>query len=173
MALPEWGIQQLSKDHDRSAFDCGVCPLNEYIKQFALQHASKDISRSFVAITDSSPTQILGFFTLSMGSLDKENLPEKYQKKLPNFPIPIARIGRLAVDLNFQGNGLGEGLLMEALQRCFELSEKIGMLAVMVDAKDDNAKRFYLKYGFTELPDQPLSLFLPTSTIKSLFAIAI
>jgi len=87
---------------------------------------------------------------------------------LPNFPLPIARLARLAVDHRVQGQRLGETLLMDALYRCYRLSEQIGMIGVVVDAKHERAKRFYQRYEFEEFPDHPLTLWLPVQAIKEL-----
>ncbi len=164
----DWRIEPLAASHNRKDFDCGEPPLNDYLRQYARQHAASNVSRTFVAVSDADPAKILGYYTLSMGGLTKTNLPAALQKKLPNFPIPIARLGRLAVDDTAQGKGMGEDLLMHALHRCVALSDEIGMLAVVVDAKHDKARQFYLRYGFEELPDQPLVLFIAASTIQEL-----
>lgn len=164
----DWRIEPLAASHNRKDFDCEEPPLNNYLRQYACQHAASNVSRTFVATSDADPARILGYYTLSMGSLTKTNLPIALQKKLPNFPIPIARLGRLAVDVTAQGKGMGEDLLMHALRRCIALSDEIGMLAVVVDAKHDKAKQFYLRYGFEELPELPMVLFIAASTIQGL-----
>ncbi len=164
----DWRIEPLAASHNRKDFDCGESPLNDYLRQYARQHAASNVSRTFVAVSDVDPVKILGYYTLSMGSLTKANLPLALQKKLPNFPIPIARLGRLAVDVTAQGKGMGEDLLMHALRRCVALSNEFGMLAVVVDAKHDKARQFYLRYSFEELPDQPMVLFMAASTIQEL-----
>ncbi len=164
----DWRIEPLTASHNRKDFDCGEPPLNDYLRQYARQHAASNVSRTFVAVSDTDLFKILGYYTLSMGSLTKTNLPIALQKKLPNFPIPIARLGRLAVDISGQGKGIGEDLLMHAIHRCIALSDEIGMLAVVVDAKHDKAKQFYLRYGFAELSDLPLVLFIAASTIRDL-----
>lgn len=168
MTSQDWRIEPLSASHNRKVFDCGEPSLSEYLRQYACQHATSNVSRTFVAVTESDPGRILGYYTLSMGSLTRANLPTALQKKLPNFPIPVARLGRLAVDVSAQGKGMGEDLLMHALRRCIALSNEIGMLAVVVDAKHEKAKQFYLRYGFEELPDQPLLLFIAASTLQEL-----
>ncbi len=164
----DWRIEPLAASHNRKDFDCGEPPLNDYLRQYARQHAASNVSRTFVAVSNTDPARILGYYTLSMGSLTKANLPVALQKKLPDFPIPIARLGRLAVDVTAQGKGMGEDLLMHALHRCIALSDEIGMLAVVVDAKHEKAKQFYLRYGFEELPGLPMMLFIAASTIQGL-----
>lgn len=111
---------------------------------------------------------MLGYYSLSMGSLARANLPLVAQRRLPNFPIPVARLARLAVARSAQGQGVGEGLLMGALVRCHALSQVIGLVAVVVDAKHERARAFYRRYTFEELPDQPLTLWLPMSSLRAL-----
>lgn len=155
-------IEPLAKGHDRRAFSCGVEALDVYLKRFARQHAETKISRTYVAISGST---VIGFYSLAMSGIRRENLPEKYLTRFPNFPLPVARLARLAVDLKHQGQGLGELLLADALQRCLHLSESIGMLGVIVDAKDAQARGWYERYEFERLPDAPLTLWLPTDAI--------
>ena len=98
----------------------------------------------------------------------KKNLPAKQLSRFPNFPLPVARLARLAVDKRHQRQGLGELLLADALQRCLRLSEEIGMIGVVVDAKDETARGWYERYEFERLPDSPLTLWLPTAAIGRL-----
>lgn len=165
MPKTHWLVTPLGRDHQRHSFDCGEPALNNYLMQLAGQHAKNNISRTFVAVSDVSVKLILGFYTLSAGNISFNNLPVKLQKKLPKYPVPIARIGRLATDKSSQGLGLGEYLLMDALQRCTSLSKEIGIIGVVVDAKHEKAKAFYLRYGFFELTDTPLTLFIPVQDV--------
>jgi len=145
-------IAALAKGHDRRAFSCGVEALDLYLRRFARQHADANISRTYVAVSGST---IHGFYSLAMSGVRGANLPEKYLRRFPNFPIPVTRLARLAVNLNHQGQGLGELLLADALQRCLHISESLGMLGVIVDAKDERARRWYERYEFERLPDSP------------------
>ena len=101
-----------------------------------------------------------------MSAIRKENLPPKHLSRFPNFPLPVARLARLAVDTRYQRQGLGELLLADALQRCLRLSEEIGMIGVVVDAKDEKARGWYERYEFERLPDSPLTLWLPTAALS-------
>ena len=101
-----------------------------------------------------------------MAQIEFTSLPKPSKDTLPRYPIPAARIGRLAINIHFQGQGWGELLLMNALTRCSKVSEEIALFAVIVDAKDKRAKEYYIKYGFIPLEDNELSLFLPIATIK-------
>jgi ribosomal protein S18 acetylase RimI-like enzyme len=164
-------IEQLNTNlHDRKSFDCGVDELNIFLKQYAHQNQSKNMSKTYVAIVATSADdqkKIIGYYTLSAGHIECDQLPERVKSKLPKYPIPIARIGRLAVDKNHKGQGIGEFLLHDALINVLNITEKIGIFAVVVDAKNDGAKIFYNKYGFTELQESELTLFLTINTIKS------
>lgn len=161
-------IGQLNQNHDRSQFDCGVPALNDYLQRYAAQHAKRDISRTYV-MTD-GPEKVIGFYTLSTGGLAHDAIPRALHKRYPRHPIPVVRLGRLAVDVQFQSRGAGKRLLVHALEVCLRVSEIAGMAAVLIDAKDEQVKQFYLNYEFESLPDQPLLLWLPLSALKRLFS---
>lgn len=155
--------------HDRQSFDCDVHELNIFLKQHANQNQSKNISKTYVAVVTSvdDDKKIYGYYTLSAGHIQCDQLPEGIKSKLPKYPIPIARIGRLAVDKNHKGQGIGGFLLYDAFSNVLSIADKMGIFAVVVDAKNDDAKAFYGNYGFMELQDSGLTLFLPIDTIKS------
>ena len=158
-------IEPLASSHDRRAFSCGVAALDEYLQRFARQHANANVSRTYVAADGSA---ILGFCSLAMSAISRENLPSKHLSRFPNFPLPVARLARLAVDRRHQRQGIGEMILADALQRCLRLSEEIGMIGVVVDAKDERARGWYERYEFERLPDLPLTLWLPAAAIARL-----
>lgn len=158
-------IEPLVKAHDRRNFSCGVDALDEYLRRFAHQHAASKISRTYVA---ANGAEVHGFYSLAMSAIRKDNLPAKYVDRFPNFPLPVARLARLAVASSHQRKGLGELLLADALQRCLRLSTEIGMIGVIVDAKDAKARGWYERYEFERLPDSPLTLWLPTAAIERL-----
>lgn len=153
------------KNLDRSGFDCGVLALNDYLSRQVNQDQTRNVSRVYVLIFEKNPNKIMGYYSVSVGSVALLSFPENLRKKLPKYPIPVALIGRLAVDKKCQGKGWGETLLMHALQKIIQVSEQVGIFAVILDAKDDVAKSFYKKYGFIPFVDQPLKLFLPIQTI--------
>lgn len=161
-------IELLRKDHQKRTFSCGVAALDNYLQSLALQHAKSGVSRTFVLSNEDR--HVLAYYSLSMGSLDKTQLPQSLQKRFPHHPLPIVRLGRLAVDQTQQGNGYGKRLLVHALQKCYRVSKEIGLVAVVIDAKDEQARRFYLQYEFESLPDQPLTLWLPVTALRKLFA---
>ncbi len=162
-----WGqdliIEPLSSKHDRSSFDCGESSLNIYLKQYARQNDEKGLGRTYVAV-EPGQARIEGYYTISTGAVTFDQVPEK----LPKYPIPIVHLGRLAVDLKSQGKALGELLLIDALKRVTQASEQLGIYAVEVRALNENARRFYLKYGFAPLLDDELHLYLSIKTIRKL-----
>lgn len=158
----------LDKSIDRSNFDCGVSELNEFLLKQARQQQTKGFNRTFVLMdSDDSPFKVLGYYSLSMGEISLDSLPDDKKKKLPKHPIPVARIGRLAVDNTTKGKGYGRMLLVDALRRVQGASLQIGVYAVVVDAKDDSAKNFYKKYGFIQFQDLEMSLFIPLASLPS------
>lgn len=155
----------LDKTFDRASFDCGSEGLNSFLKTKARQNQAVGFNKTFVAISDGDKTKkVLGFYSLSMGEIDLDQLPPGSAKKLPRHPVPIARMGRLAVDNSTKGKGLGKFLLVDAMKRVRTASELISVYALLIDAKDDSAKNFYLKYGFIPLANEPMTLFLPLAT---------
>jgi GNAT superfamily N-acetyltransferase len=159
-------IEVLRKEHIRDGFECGKPSLDRFLKQQARQHDERHLGRTFVLVEDDSLT-VLGYYTLATGKVGFENLPDT--KKLPpHIPIPVILLGRLAVDSRQKGRHLGELLLMHALWRAQQVGKQVGVYAVEVDALDEEARGFYLKYGFTSLQDDPLHLYLPIKTIEAL-----
>jgi len=164
-----WRIEPLARSHDRSGFACGEPALDEYLARFARQNHESGIAKTFVAVAADKPKQVLGYYSISAGAIDRDNLPAHAAKRFPSFPIPVARLARLAVDREFQGRGLGEHLLLDSLNRVLRASSDVGIVAVLLDAKHEKAKRFYARYEFESLPDQPLTLWLPMAAIHRLF----
>lgn len=154
--------------HDRSCFSCGVDALDRYLLSQASQDARRRVAAPYVLIEPPSP-HVLGFYTLSNSSIHASELPAALVKKLPRYPIlPATLLGRLAVDGEGRGRGLGTILLLDALRRC--LRSETASLAVVVDAKDDAAISFYERHEFLRLRDQAKRLFKPMAEIDKLFA---
>lgn len=158
-------IEPIGRQHRRENFDCGEPTLNEYLLRYARQNHINSIAKAFVAIDEGK--QVHGYYTLSAASVEFAELPEAYKKRLPRYPA--ARIGRLAVDMGLHGKGLGEYLLIDALQRVLGAADEIGVKIVLVDTLNKRAKAFYSHYGFSELPEHPMTLFLPIETIEQVF----
>ncbi len=152
--------------HDRAVFSCGIPALDTYLKTQASQDAKKNAARAYVLRTAESNV-IMGYYTISAAAVELTDLPDAFVRKLPRYPaLPAMLIGRLAVDQRYRGHGLGGILLANALRRCYQLSQEIGSVAVIVDAKDEVAVRFYERYGFVRLSGQPVRLFMPTVEIE-------
>lgn len=167
--MGEWRIAPLGRSHDRSAFDCGEPVLDEFLRRYARQNQDKGMSRTFVATRGGEP-RVLGFFTLSAGSVAFEVLPDDVRRRLPGHPVPVVLLGRLAVDRAAAGQGLGERLVVEALTIALRVAETVGAVAVEVVAKGDAARGFYERYGFRPLEDDRLHLFLPMATVRRVLA---
>ncbi len=157
-------IEPLGRQHDRAAFSCGVRELDHYFKRQAGQDIRRRTARVFVCTAESSNVAV-GFYALSALSLDLGSLPERLARKLPRHPVPAALIGRLAVDRSVRGLGIGRMLLTDAFKRTVCAGEQIAVYAMVVDAKDRNARQFYEAFGFNSLRDQPMRLFLPLESI--------
>jgi GNAT superfamily N-acetyltransferase len=157
-------IQPLTGRHNRGAFESGSAQLDVWLRQTAQQHQSKGVSKTFVAVTDDAPSRILGFYALTVCEVVAQDLPEDLAKKLPRR-VPGIRLGRLAVDRSMQGQRLGELLLVDAIKRAKLVLEHVGVHALFVDAKDDQAAAFYRKYGFRPLPNDPHTLVLVVAAL--------
>ncbi len=168
-------VQALTGNHDRSGFDCGVEALNLWLRQTALQHQAKGISRTFVAVPSSADVvvsyciagydditefSILGYFALASAFVLADNLAPELAKRYPR-QIPVTRLGRLAIRSDLQGQGLGQLLLANAVTRSRNAALSVGSAGIFVDAKDDLAAKFYAGYGFTACREQPLKLYFP------------
>lgn len=152
-------ILSLTGNHERREFDCGRQELNDWLRQVAGQHQDKGLSKTFVAIREDAPTRICGYYALTLAELESQYLPEAWRKKLPRR-IPGVRLGRLAVDKQYQGKGLGELLLIDALMRARRIYTEAGGIGLFVDALDAQAAGYYQRFGFAVSPDNPLMLFL-------------
>jgi len=160
-------IRSLVDSHDRKGFDCGEPALNEFLQKTARQHRDKGLSNTFVLTDEQAPHLILGFFTLSFLEIDAECLPVKYSRNLPKSSrLPAAKLARLAVTTASQGKGYGDLLVADAIKRVLATTrESGGLTGFFVDAKNEKVKKFYLRFGFIPLKDDPLKLFLPLSTL--------
>lgn len=158
-------IVLLGKQHDRLSFSCGIPELDKYIKEQVSQDMKRMVAKVYVAAVEN---KVIGFFTLSASSISIEHLPTDIAKKLPKYTIPATLIGRLAVDHSFQRKGVGEALMIDAIKRTRIIGSAIGVHSLVVDAKNDTAKSFYKHFGFKELANLDMRLFLPLHTISNL-----
>lgn len=147
--------------HDRAGFTCGVPELDDYLHRFATQHRRKGISTVFVLTDSAVPSFILGYYTLSAAQVDAASLSDADKKKLPRYPVPCFRMGRLACRADRQNQGLGKLLIGCAVDRCLLAQKQVAAFALIVDAKSLVAKDFYQHYGFTPCVDLSMTLYLP------------
>ena len=150
----------LSPAHDVSRFDCGKGPLNDWLVRYA-QSSEGKTARCFVACTGN---RVVGYYCSSAGSVEREKIPRKYRHGTPQF-VPVVIVGRLAVDKEYQGRGLGQALLKDALRRILAASKEVGARAVLVHAIDDEIVPFYANFGFLQFPSDARTLFLPLETV--------
>ena len=165
--MPQYPVEPLGKHHNRAAFSCGVEALDAYLQQHARRNVEQRIAAVFVLV-DIENNRLIGYYSLSSGSVDLQGFPENLKKKLPRYPVPIVLLGRLAIDVGYQKQHLGEALLVDALKRAFDHSHHVGAMAVVVDAKGDQARAFYERYGFQRFVDDEYRLFIPMTTIAQL-----
>lgn len=162
MSAP-FALARLQSSHDRTAFKSGSESLDHYFRQQVTQDVRRRVTACYVALT--AEQRVAGFYTLASAGLLLSELPAEVGKKLPRYPsVPAVRMGRLAVDADFRGLGLGGALLADALDRAS--SEDIAAYALVVDAKDASAAAFYRHHGLMALPDQAMTLFVPLETAR-------
>ncbi len=156
----------LEKNHNRKNFTCGIDVLDRYLKQYANQDIKKKLAVCYVIVDKKN--DVIGYYTQSSNNIDLSDIPEDLAKSLSYAEIPVVIIGRLAIHKDFQGNKLGEALLIDALKRIVDISAKLGNHAVILDPINEKAERFYAKLGFIPLKSSK-RMFLPLKTIINLF----
>jgi len=154
----------LQENFDRTNFDCGVEALNVYLQKYALQNNKHNSSRTYVALKNN--TQVIGYFSLAFGSVEHKASPPHVTRGLGRYPVPVLVLARLAVDQSYQSIGLGRALVKHALLKALNASEIAGLRAVIVHAKDEKAKSFYEKFGFSPSPIDPFHLFVLIKDIQ-------
>jgi predicted N-acetyltransferase YhbS len=154
----------LTDSHEVSGFDCGNNVLNDWLIKRALKNQYNNASRSFVVCQEQ---RVIGYYALANGSVERLDAPKSIARNMPE-PIPVVVLGRLAVDLRAQREGLGAALLKDALLRSLAVSKNIGIRAVLVHAISEDAKRFYLSYGFQVSPIDSMTLMLHIRQIETL-----
>lgn len=159
-------LSLLNKDHFVENFDCGIPSLNLFLKKHALQSRASSISRTYVLEREE---KIIGFYSLVYGSVSPQEVAERIRRGGGNYHLPIILIPRFAIDQFYQGQGFGKALLKDALVRCLQASEIAGLRAITVNAKDENARHFYEKFGFESSPFDEFHLFLLMKDLKKNF----
>jgi GNAT superfamily N-acetyltransferase len=160
--------EPITPEHGTDLFDCGVEPLNGYLKKYALQNHYNGSARTYVATRG---TEVVGYYTLAYGSVAHAEAPARIVKGLAQHPVPVMVLARLAVNLQEKGVGLGKGLLKDALLRTIQAADIAGLRAILVHAKDDSAKAFYQKFGFIPSPINEFTLFLLMKDLKKIVGV--
>jgi len=155
-------ISRLGDRHVRKGFDSGVAALDEFLRQYARQNDEKGLSRTYVA-TRPGEFDVLGFVTIRVGEIARADLPEA------DHPVPVLHVARLAVDKGARGQGIGELLLIHALRKALDAADGLGVWGVEVIAKDESARSFYARYGFSALVDDPLRLYVSLKAVRRAF----
>jgi GNAT superfamily N-acetyltransferase len=170
--LPDWREEPIGRYHDRKGFDCGSVDLNEYLNRYARQNHESGGAKTFVAVAPNEPARVLGFYSISPGSVAFAQVPSNLTKKLGRYEVPVFRLARLAVDLSMQGQGLGGDLLLAAGERALAVAAQVGGVALAIDAKDERAARWYERFGASALLDDPCKLVLPLESIIESIGVA-
>jgi len=167
MTIPLWHEEAITANHDRMAFDCGEPHLNDFLHRHAIQNHTKGTSRTFLAISDDGKRSILGYYSLSIATLEYAQTPFAIRRRLSNKAVPMFRLCRLAVHRNNQGHGLGGQLLIAAGKRCLSAATNVGGIGMLIDAKSPTIADWYSSYGALRLPEKPLSLILTFHSIRT------
>lgn len=152
--------------HATESFDCGKEPLNVYLKQYARQNEKRYGARTFVIA--GRDNRVVGYYTLAAGDVERAEASPEITKGLGKYPIPVVILARLAIDRTVQGQGFGKALLKDALRRVLQVIEHIGVRALLVHAKDEEARQWCRKFDFVESPADRFQLFLPIQDIPRL-----
>ncbi len=148
--------EQLGAHHEICNFDCGASALNDWLTKQALKNAVSGASKTYVVCNSQ---EVIGYYALATGSISRQQAPGNIRRRMPE-PIPVIVLGRLAVALNWQGSGVGPGLLKDAVARSLSVAQQVGVRALLVHALDMKAKGFYTHHGFKEPPIDPMTLML-------------
>jgi GNAT superfamily N-acetyltransferase len=158
-------IEKLRADHDLTNFDCGKDDLNRFLQRYALPNQQANSALTYVACRGKA---VIGYYSLTVGAVAHAEATERVKKAMPRYPIPVMILARLAVDSSERGRGLGKALLKDALLRTTQAGHIAGIRALLVHAKDDEAKAFYEHYDFEASPTDPYHLFLLMKDLQRL-----
>jgi GNAT superfamily N-acetyltransferase len=170
--LVDWHEEPIGRHHDRKSFECGSPQFNEYLDRYARQNHESGGAKTFVAVSPAVPARVMGFYSISPGSIEFARLPAKLTRKLARYEVPVFRLARLAIDRAVQGQGLGGDLMLAAGERALAVSAQVGGVALAIDAKDEKAAKWYGRFGALALLDDPLKLVLPLGVIADAIAAA-
>ncbi len=152
------GPELLAAYHRLDGFDCGKATLDEWLVRHARQAQGSGSAKTFVVTDD--PAQVVGYFSLTVGQVDTLDVPERIRKGMGHYPVPVVILARLAVSRAFHGQGIGVGLLQDAIRRTLVIAEHAGIRAILTHPIDDDAARFYTRFGFAPSPVREQQLLL-------------
>jgi GNAT superfamily N-acetyltransferase len=158
-------VEKLRPDHKIEGFDCGRDELNRYLLRYAWQNQQAGAAQTYVGLVEDS---VIGYYTLAVGQVSREEAPERLTKGLARHPIPIMLLARLAVDRRWHGKGVGKALLKDAMQRTLQAADIAGIRAFAVHAKDEEARNFYLNFDFIPSPSDPMHLFVSLKDVRKM-----
>jgi len=158
-------VHKLSSDDETDPFDCGQDDLNRFLKRFALPNQAANAAQTYVTCR---AKRVIGYYSLAVGSVQREDSPTRAVKGMARHPVPVMILARMAVDRSSQGSGLGKALLKDALLRTAQAADIAGIRALVVHAKDHDARRWYEQFDFEPSPTDPLHLFLLLKDLKKL-----
>jgi GNAT superfamily N-acetyltransferase len=159
-------VAALAGSHDLDAFDCGKEPLNRFLKRFALPSQKSESARTYVVCRGAR--RVVGYYSLAVGAVEHSDAPIRVGKGLARHPIPVMLLARLAVDRSEQGRALGKALLKDALIRTAQAADIAGIRAVLVHAKDEEARAWYEGFDFEPSPTDRCHLFLLLKDVRSI-----
>lgn len=158
-------VRKLTPADQVEAFDCGQSALNQFLQRYALLNQQANSAQTYVCCQG---RVVVGFYSLAVGSVEPGSAPSRVLKGLARHPVPVMILARLAVDLGHQGKGLGRALLKDALLRTAQAADIAGIRCLLVHAKDDVARQWYLSWEFEPSPTDPYHLFLMLKDLKAL-----
>jgi GNAT superfamily N-acetyltransferase len=167
MKLPPWHEEAIAKTHDRKAFDCGNAEMNDFLRRYARQSHDLGGAKTFLAVENNNPANILGFYSLAPASLAYERVSETLRRGLARHDVPGFRLARLATHVSLQGQGLGGQLLAAAARRCIRAAAEVGGVILIIDAKSPRAAKWYAAYGAVSLADASDTLVMALSTFAA------
>jgi len=167
MSLHAWHEEPISRKHDRKSFDCGDALMNDFLQRYARQSHESGAAKTFLAVDNADNRSVLGFYGVAPGALAYADTPETIRRGLARHDVPGFRLARIAIDLRWQGQGLGGQLLAAAARRCLRASVEVGGVVLIIDAKNERAARWYAQYGGVPLSSRPLTLVMSLATFAS------
>lgn len=160
-------VEKLRPDHRIEGFDCGKEELNRYLQRYAWQNQQACAAQTYVGLVGDA---VIGYHTLAVGQVSREEAPERLTKGLASHPVPVMLLARLAVDRRWHGQGVGKALLKDAMQRTLQAAEIAGIRAFAVHAKDEEARRFHQKFDFIPSPTDPMHLFVLLKDVRKIIS---